>query len=147
MNVRIGETSDNWSGNSQWPAFQVPDHLTVYDTRGASQDALLSITTMAGLINRPQPKIYLLGSVDAAFWLSEAFAQVPHDVSSATGNAVLDALLNSYSSSIKGMIIYDPNCIDSINIATMMAGQQDGIVVSPAQASALQGPPHQLPVI
>jgi hypothetical protein len=45
------------------------------------------------------------------------------------------------------MIIYDPNSMDSINIATMLAGQRDGMVVSPAQASTLQSPPHQLPVI
>src|SRR6266516_3009142 len=56
-------------------------------------------------------------------------------------------MLNNYGSSIQGMIIYDPNSIDSINIATMLAGQRDGMVVSPTQAIALQGPPHQLPVI
>src|SRR5947209_9826592 len=145
MNIRAKET--NWSSNNQWPTFQAPDHLDVYDVRGASQDAQLSITTMTGVINRQQPKVYLLSSVDAAFWLQEVFAQIPHDVSAATGNAALDALLSSYGSSIRGMIIYDPNCVDSINIATMMAGQQEGIVVSPAQAGALQGTPHQLPVI
>ncbi len=137
----------DWSSNGLWPTFQAPDHLEMYDIRNATQDAKLSITTMTGVINREQPKVYLLSDVDAAFWLQEVFAQVPHNVSPATGNAALDALLNSYGSSIRGMIIYDPNCIDSINIATMMAGQDDGIVVSPAQADALHRPPHQLPVI
>lgn len=144
MNIRM---KTDWSSNRQWPTFQAPDHLDVYDIRSASQDTQLSITTMAGVINRQQPKIYLISSNDAAFWLNQAFAQVPHDVSPAIGNAALDALLNSYGSSIRGLIIYDPNFIDSINIATMMAGQQDGFVVSPAQAGALQGPPHRLPVI
>ncbi len=147
MNISTNEISHEWSSNSQWPAFQAPDHLEVYDIRGASQDAQLSITTLTGVINHQQPKVYLLSSDDAAFWLQEVFAQIPHDVSPVTGNAALDALLNSYGSSIQGIIIYDPNCIDSINIATMMAGQDDGIVVSPAQAQVLQGPPHQLPVI
>jgi len=130
-----------------WPTFQAPDHLDVYDIRGASQDVQLSVTTMTGVINRQQPKVYLLSSDDAAFWLNQAFAQIPHDVSPETGDAALDALLNSYSSSIRGLIIYDPNYVDSINIATMLAGQRDGIVVSPAQAAALQGPPYQLPII
>src|SRR5947209_3248223 len=131
MNIRAKET--NWSSNNQWPTFQAPDHLDVYDVRGASQDAQLSITTMTGVINRQQPKVYLLSSDDAAFWLNQAFAQVPHDVSPETGDAALDALLNSYSSYIRGLIIYDPNYADSINIATMLAGQKDGMVVSPAQ--------------
>jgi putative glycoside hydrolase with GxGYxYP motif/GxGYxY motif-containing protein len=147
MNIGTRGTSVDWSSNSLWPAFQAPDHLDVYDIRSASQDVQLSITTMTGVINRQQLMVYLLSSDDAAFWLHDVFAQVPHDVSPATGNDAFNALLNSYGSSIRGLIIYDPNCIDSINIATMLAAQRDGIVVSPAQADALQGPPHQLPVV
>ena len=140
-------TNADWAASALWPTFQSPNHLDVFDIRGTSQDTQLSITTMTGVINRQQAQVYLLSSADAAFWFQEVFAQIPHDVSLATGNAALDAMLNSYGSSIQGMIIYDPNSIDSINIATMLAGQRDGIVVSPTQAGALQGPPHQLPVI
>src|SRR6266702_1520407 len=140
-------TNADWAASGMWPTFQSPHHLDVYDIRGDSQDTQLSITTMTGVINRQQAQVYLLSSADAAFWFQEVFAQIPHDVSLATGNAALDAMLNRYGSSIQGMIIYDPNSIDSINIATMLAGQRDGMVVSPAPAGALQGPPHQLPVI
>src|SRR2546421_5601158 len=140
-------TNADWAASALWPTFQSPNHLKVYDIRGASQESQLSITTMTGVINRQQAQVYLLSSADAAFWFQEVFAQIPHDVSLTTGNAALDAMLNRYGSSIQGMIIYDPNSIDSINIATMLAGQRDGMVVSPAQAGALQGPPHQLSVI
>jgi GxGYxYP putative glycoside hydrolase C-terminal domain/GxGYxYP_N second domain/GxGYxYP third domain/GxGYxYP_N 1st domain len=147
MNLRNRATYADWAASGLWPTFQSPDHLDVYDIRGASQDTQLAITTMTGIINRQKPQVYLLSSADAAFWLQEVFAQIPQDVSPATGNTALDAMLNKYGSTIQGIIIYDPNFIDSINIATMLAGQHDGMVVSPAQASALQGPPHQLPVI
>ena len=140
-------TNADWAASGMWPTFQSPNHLDVYDIRGASQDTQLSITTMTGVINRQQAQVYLLSSADAAFWFQQVFAQIPHNTSLATGNAALDAMLNKYGSSIQGMIIYDPNCIDSINIATMLAGQRDGMVVSPAQAVVLQGPPYQLPVI
>ena len=140
-------TYADWATSGWWPTFQSPDHLDVYDIRGASQDTQLAITTMMGIINRQKPQVYLLSSGDAAFWLQEVFAQIPRDVSPATGNTALDAMLNKYASSIQGIIIYDPNSIDSINIATMLAGQRDGMVVSPAQANALQGPPYQFPVI
>jgi hypothetical protein len=147
MSMHIRETNADWSGSGLWPTFQTPAQLDVYDIHNASQEVQLSVTTMTGVINREQPKVYLLRSDDAAFWLNQAFAQIPHDISPVVGNDVLDALLNSYGSYIKGLIIYDPNFVDSINIATMLAGQRDGIVVSPAQANALQGPPHQLPVV
>ena len=137
----------NWAVSGWWPTFQTPDHLDVYDIRSASQDTQLALTTLTGVINRQKPQVYLLSSADAAFWLQEVFVQMPHEVSPATGNTALDAILNKYASSIQGMIIYDPNSIDSINIATMLAGQRDSMVVSPALAGALQKPPHQLPVI
>ena len=147
MNISKRESYTNLAAGGWWPTFQSPDHLDVYDIRGASQDTQLAITTMTGIINRQRPQVYLLSSVDAAFWLQQVFSQIPQDISPAIGNAALDAILNKYASSIKGMIIYDPNSKDSINIATMLAGQRDGMVVSPALASTLQKPPHQLPVI
>ncbi len=147
MNISNRESYTNLAASGWWPTFQSPDHLDVYDIRGASQDTQLAITTMTGIINRQKPQVYLLSSADAAFWLQQVFSQIPHDVSPAVGNAALDAILNTYGSSIQGMIIYDPNSMDSINIATMLAGQREGMVVSPVLASTLQKPPHQLPVI
>src|SRR6516164_2331065 len=99
MNIRTNEI--DWSSNSLWPTFQSPDHLDVYDIRGTSQDTQLAITTMTGNINRQKPQVYLLSSADAAFWLQEVFAQIPQEVSPATGNTALDAMLNKYGSSIK----------------------------------------------
>src|SRR5260370_39874471 len=37
--------------------------------------------------------------------------------------------------------------MDSVNVATTLAGQRDCVVVSPAQEETLQGPPHHLPVV
>ena len=147
MNIRNSETHSSTAFSSSWPTFQSPNHLDVYDTRGATQDIQLAITTMAGNINRQQPQVYLLSSNDAAFWLQQSLSQIPHTISPAIGNAALDAILNTYSSSIKGLIVYNPNSSDSINVATMLAGQRDGMVASPALAKTLEGPPHTLPVI
>jgi len=135
------------STNGLLPAFQAPEHLDVYDIRNTSYDVQLSVTTLTGLINRQQPKVYLLSNSDAAFWLDAAFAQVPHDISAARDEAALEALLNGYRNRVAGLIIYDANFMDSVNVATTLAGQRDCMVVSPAQAETLQGPPHHLPVV
>src|SRR6266566_7207653 len=115
----------------------------LYSIRSASRDVQLSVTTMAGLINRPRPQIYLINNDDDTFWLNTSFASVSHDAPPAANNDVLEALLITHRSSVQGMIIYDPDFIDSINIATTLAGQRDGIVVSPAQAQELQQGPHK----
>jgi hypothetical protein len=136
-----------WSSDGLLPAFQAPEHLDVYDIRNASYDIQLSVTTMTGLINRQQPEVYLLNSSDAAFWLNQVFAHIPHVISAAKDEAILETLLNGYRNRIAGLIIYDPGFIDSVNVATSLAGQKDCIVVSPALAETLQGSPHQLPVV
>ncbi len=137
----------DWSANRIIPAFQAPQHLNIYDIRSASRDDQLSVTTLAGLINRPQPQVYLITGDDDTFWLHEVFASVPDDTPSVASNAVLDALLTTYRSSVQGMVIYDPNLNDSINIATTLAGQRNAIVVSPTQAQALGQEPHKLPIL
>lgn len=136
----------DWSGDRIMPAFQPPGHLDIYDLRGASRDVLLTATAMAGLINRPQPKVYLITSGDDAFWLSQVFTAIPQDRASLSGNEAVSGLLVTYGDLIQGCIIYDPNLIDTINVATMLAGQRDGIVVSPEQAAELQHAYH-LPVL
>ena len=135
----------NWSADRLLPAFQTPKHLTIYDVRGASNDVQVCAATMAGIINRPQPRVYQIITDEDAFWLKELLGGIPQENSPTSGNDVLDGMLIPFRSSIQGMIIYDPNFVDSINIATTMAGQYDCIVVSPDLAADLQQP-YNLPV-
>jgi hypothetical protein len=128
----------NWSAGRLLPAFQTPKHLTVYDVRGASKEVQLSAATMAGLLNRPEPVVYQIITDEDAFWLKELLGAIPQETSPTSGDGVLDGMLIPFRSSVQGMIIFDPNFVDSINIATTMAGQNDCIVVSPSQAADLQ---------
>jgi GxGYxYP putative glycoside hydrolase C-terminal domain/GxGYxY sequence motif in domain of unknown function N-terminal len=130
----------DWAANRLLPGFQMPQQLEVYDIRGASREAMLTITTLAGLINRPQPRVYLLVNPQDDFWLKTAFPHVQHEYAPVKNNDALDAMLIKYRDSVQGMIIYNPDFPDSINIATTLAGQRDGIIVSPAQAQGLQTP-------
>jgi hypothetical protein len=135
----------NWSADRLLPVFQTPKHLTIYDLRGASNEVQLSAASMAGLINRPMPMVYQIITDEDAFWLKELLGGIPQEGSPTSGDGVLEGMLIPFRSAVQGMIIYDPNFIDSINIATTMAGQTDCIVVSPEQAADLQGP-YNLPV-
>ncbi len=137
----------DWPANRMLPTFQAPQHLDIYDIRSAPHDVQLSVTTMAGLVNRPQPQVYFINTDDDIFWLKEALSSIPHDTPSVPHNDLLDAFLATYRSRVQGMIIYDPSLLDSINIATTLAGQRDGLVVSPAQAETLQQEPHKLPIL
>ncbi len=128
----------DWSTERLVPGFQPMTHLDVYTVSGASQETLVTLTTLVGLLNRPQPNIYLVFGSDEVFWLKEVFGHVPQNAKSAVNESVLTTLLDAHHMAVQGLVIYDTNLEDSINIATMIAAQQDGIVVSAAQASVLQ---------
>ncbi len=130
----------DWSGDRILPAFQAPQALTAFDLRGASAEVQLSAVTMA------EPKVYLITSDEEVFWLKEALGSIPQETSLANGDGILEVLLIGYRTAIQGMIIYNPDFSDSINIATTMAGQRDGIVVSPTQAQDWQQT-YNLPIL
>ena len=136
----------DWCIDRMLPAFQRPPRLDVYDMRGASREVQLAATTLAGLVNRPQPRVYLINNDEDQFWLTQAFATIPQNVAVLKENDVLQAMLITYGNSVQGTIIYDPKLIDTVNVATTLAGQRDGLVASPELARTLQQG-HGLPVL
>ena len=122
-----------WPDGNMLPVFQAPHHLDIYDIRGASRDIQLTVTTMVGILNRPQPRIYLITGDDDLFWLKQVLSSLPQTLASFSGNDALEALLVAHRQDIQGLIVYDPALIDTVNVATTLAGQRDAIVVSPAQ--------------
>jgi GxGYxYP putative glycoside hydrolase C-terminal domain/GxGYxY sequence motif in domain of unknown function N-terminal len=139
----------DWSDGRLLPAFQRPEHLMVYDVLHAPRDVQLSLASFVGLLNRPQPRIYLLGRDNDLFWLNEALPSIPHTLSPLANTEIVHELLMRYRTAVRGMIIYDPALPDTVNVATMMSGLMDGIIVSPAQAESFQRAPspYKLPVL
>ncbi len=128
------------------PVFETPAHLEIYNIQNAAYDIQLSVTTLTGLINRGQPRVYLLSNDDAEGLFNALLAHVSHEYIATDRVDTLDAMLKTYRDIVRGMVIYDPAMLDSVNVATTMAGLRDAIVVSPQQAAALQQSPYQLPV-
>jgi GxGYxY sequence motif in domain of unknown function N-terminal len=86
-----------------------------------------------------------MGSV----WLTQLFSKLPHhelkrDISQHDPGFL--ALLAQYKSAIKGIIIYDPQLEDAtIEAATTIAGQTDGLILSPELAEQVKA--YDFPVI
>ena len=143
----------DWSNNRVIPGFLPVQHLDVYDFRGSAHDVQLAATTCAGIINRPQPRVYQVFGDDDEYWLQQAIGRgqahaptISLTRATSSGNDVLFELLDSYKGDIQGLIVYDPACIDSINVGTTLAGLRSGILVSPALAQTLQER-YQFPLI
>lgn len=126
--------------------FQPPQRLLIADISTASRENQLTASTLAGLVNRGRPEVYLIYNRDASFWLQhmpDSIERIPLIVQ---GDEVLPALIEMYRERLKGLLIFDPVRPDTINLATTLAGLRDGIVVSPEGARVL-GERFQLPLL
>lgn len=114
------------------------NRLVVCDVRGKAPDIQFLAVCVQGLANRTRPSVYCVVNGEDPFWLD--WLKKSGRVVATEEAADAEALLARYRSVVKGMIIADPALPASRNVATMMAGIQDGVVVSPRLASRLQLP-------
>jgi hypothetical protein len=100
------------------------------------------MVTLEGLVNRRQPRIWIEqpDREPSHFWLDQ-FGVATTPVSD------YRSLILKYRSEIQGIVVYDEGQRDSVNLATAMAGIQNGIVASPRLAPMLSAAPYSLPVL
>jgi hypothetical protein len=145
-NVDAGPTTGiTWPSGGSFPIFAQATAFDVGDLTGASEDKKILFTTLEGIVNRTQPRVYFKDNgVDnqegVEFWISKF--NVPL-------NAVADpmTLVTKYASEIAGVVVYDPNVADTINLATTIAGIKGGVVASPTLATTLNAAPYNLPTL
>jgi hypothetical protein len=132
----------NWPAGQSFPSFAPFWTLDVVDLDGAMPDEVTLIVTLAGVVNKRQPRIYpAKGEAEGkTFWL---------DKLGATQNAVANRLsmLTKYASEVAGIVVTDDAQPDTINLATTLAGVHGGVVASPRLAAQLTAAPYNLPVL
>ncbi len=115
---------------NNFPNFTQPTHLNVYDVRGLPYEQQLVLTTLQGLVNKANTSLYLIYRSSDQFWLDRL-----HDYYGVNytnlNNETYWQIIERYNSSIKGVIIYDQNFLDSVNVATFLAGLNECVVVHP----------------
>lgn len=113
-----------------FPNFTQPTHLNVYDVRGLPYEQQLVLTTLQGLVNKVNTSLYLIYRSSDQFWLDRL-----HDYYGVNytdlNNETYWQIIERYNSSIKGVIIYDQNFLDSVNVATFLAGMNECVVIHP----------------
>ncbi|MDU4696983.1 MAG: GxGYxYP family putative glycoside hydrolase, partial [Paenibacillus sp.] len=128
-----------WPKDQELPTFAKPKKLDVAPVYEESGDIKILLTTLQGIVNRKEPRIYVQQN-EKDPWLNDI--RVPYRVH----DDVMD-IVKTYAREIKGVIVYDPAVPDSINVATTLAGLKDAVVVSPELAKELAAKPYRLRVI
>ncbi|HEV2655835.1 MAG TPA: GxGYxYP domain-containing protein, partial [Ktedonobacteraceae bacterium] len=92
MDKSLAGEDITWSNDRILPIFEAPQHLDIYHINSAPRAVQFTVATLVGLINRPQPRVYLTSRGDDAFWLDAAFSSIPRDVSPLAGEDILHKL-------------------------------------------------------
>ena len=113
-----------------FPSFGSAPEAYVIDVPNETSLAMqLTLTSLQGLVNRNGARIWFnMESDNLSFLLP--FIEERNGVNF-TRISILEFLQN-FSSFATGLIVYDPDNINTINIATVMAGINDYVIVSPS---------------
>jgi hypothetical protein len=118
------------------PKMKLPaQHLYVADVRNLPRDSRLLLFSLQGLVNRVQPRIYLISTDTDPFWL-DTMQQQGH-----TGAPVVVAdpmsLLTTFHDSYAGAVVADPNVYVSPDVAVDVASTENLLLATPDLAASL----------
>ena len=117
------------------PSSPVAARVDVADFRNATPEWKLAATTLEGLINDgPEARAYLLLSAADAYWLARMREKNQlHAVRERTP----EEFFADNAPLVERVFVYDPALPATINVATMLASLERGIVAAPDDAERL----------
>lgn len=108
--------------------------LYVADIRKLSLDEKLLLTSLQGIVNRKQPRIYFLFDNDDQIWLTELQRQGVIDAPVTVADPF--ALVDQFRSEFKGAVLCDPKVYESPCVAVCLAGADDLIIAKTPELAA-----------
>jgi GxGYxYP putative glycoside hydrolase C-terminal domain/GxGYxY sequence motif in domain of unknown function N-terminal/F5/8 type C domain len=136
-------TGIQWPPGQAFPHFPRARHVLAADLEEVPRDEQIMFASLQGIVNRSLPRIFLLqpGDEGKETWLAAGLG-VP--------STRLDSrweLLEEFRDTPTGLVVYDPDVPDTINLATSLAGVRNTLVVSPELAARLGADGFDYPVV
>jgi len=113
-------------------------HLFVADVRKLDKDTQRLLFCLQGLVNRKQPRIFLISDENDPFWLDTMQKQGHLDVPSVVADPL--TLLQTFRDSYHGAVVPDPNIYVSPVVAVNIAAADDLLLATPELAAKLNLP-------
>lgn len=132
-----------WPEEQALPSFPAAGPLVVANLDGLADVEKTLFATLQGVVNRTQPRIYLEQPRDEGpyTWLNDGLGLEWTEIDDPW------LLFEQFSSEVSGVVITDPAIVDTVNVATTIAGLEGGVVADPALVDRLTAAPYNLPVI
>jgi hypothetical protein len=127
-----------WHGT----AYTKVDWVSVQGNNSSAEMYLFS--SLKGIVNRTKPRIFS--------YEGDAFAEGPYTWLQSLGLSWTEpadkwSLITKYRSEVAGLIVYDPDQIHTVNLATILAKNKKALIASPSLLERLTSSPYNLPVL
>ena len=126
-----------WPVEKVFPRFSRPEYLDIVDIRNMdffNDFKFLPLITLQGLVNKHKPQIYIILRDEDELWL-----KLIQDENIPINKMDLNNVMEKYRDYCKGYITYDPNVPDTLNLANIMSGIYDTVIVNPRDISWIEG--------
>ncbi|MCM8767315.1 MAG: hypothetical protein NC921_00840 [Candidatus Omnitrophica bacterium] len=102
--------------------------VQVVDVRNVPWKDTLFFTSLQGIVNKKEPKLYLLFNDYDIKWLKyyKKFLSLSYEKI-----YKIDVLLNTFRNYLKGYVVWDPEIPDTANIATTLSGLNNWLIIHP----------------
>src|SRR5215469_144440 len=131
-----------WPTNQLLPTFPAPAAtLDCIDVSSASSAELDLVASLEGIVNRTQPRIACVSTVDGEgefTWLN--LHNLPYTLINGY------SAITKYQTNVAGLVVTDPSQPDTLNLATTIAGVSNLLICDPSLLPTLTGPPYNLPI-
>jgi len=133
-------TGIRWPRSQELPTFARPKRLdALFMADDTPVDVQLLVLTLQGLVNRKRPEIYVIKGnppEGRKTWLDDS--GIPYREHTDPWKVI-----KAYLHRAKGIVVYDPAIVETVNVATTIAGLEDGVIASPELAEVLTKPPYR----
>lgn len=109
--------------------------LVVARVSGKPFDLQLALVSLQGLVNREKPQVYLLWDSRDLSWLEKMYDQDIINMPDFLDEP--EMLFEKFRNDIKGLVVYDPDRLFTVNVATVVSACEDLIIASPRLAEQL----------
>ena len=138
----------SWPEGQVLPSFprpaQTQDLILLRGDAVENDDERYLFASLKGIVNRTQPRIFSYEGNDDAegryTWLqSLGLDYVEHEDQW--------ELMTKYQDEVDGIIVYDPDQLHTVNLATMIAGDLGAVIASPRLVERLTSAPYNFSIV
>lgn len=128
-----------WPASQYFPAFSTPaGTIDCVDMDGLPSDQIAMSCSLEGIVNRAQPRLACVSgaSEGAGTWMRI------HNLS--TNMIDPFSAVSKYETNVTGLVVYDANLWDTLNLATTIAGVKNELICDGALLPTLTNSPYNL---